>query len=108
MRNILLVLGGIFAIALPAAAQNPHADYIAFLYTGEVLPGQEASFKELVSKIVTTVENESGTIAYKWSMRPDGKTFDVVEIYQDSQAVQAHIRTLSGNTAKRSARTGSP
>ena len=25
-----------------------------------MLPGQEASFKELVSKIVTTVENESG------------------------------------------------
>ena len=96
MRNILLVLGGIFAIALPAAAQNPHADYIAFLYTGEVLPGQEASFKELVSKIVTTVENESGTIAYKWSMRPDGKTFDVVEIYQDSQAVQAHIKDVVG------------
>jgi quinol monooxygenase YgiN len=96
MRNKLLVLGGIFAIALPAAAQNPHADYIAFLYTGEVLPGQEARFKELVSKIVTTVENESGTIAYKWSMRPDGKTFDVVEIYQDSQAVQAHIKDVVG------------
>ena len=53
-------------------------------------------FKELVSKIVTTVENESGTIAYKWSMRPDGKTFDVVEIYQDSQAVQAHIKDVVG------------
>jgi hypothetical protein len=85
MRNILLVLGGIFAIALPAAAQDPHA-YIAFLYTGEVLPGQETSFKELVSKIVTTVENESGTIAYKWSMRPaarPGSTFQRVRTCGD-------------------------
>jgi hypothetical protein len=49
MRNVLLVLGGIFAIALPAAAQNPHADYIAFLYTGEALPGQDAGFKEFVA-----------------------------------------------------------
>jgi quinol monooxygenase YgiN len=88
------------SIALPAAAQNlstqhdDHAGYIIFLYTGEVLPGQEASFKELVSKVATTVEGEPGTIAYKWSMRPDGTTFDVVEIYQDSQAVQAHIKDV--------------
>ena len=107
MRNILLVLGGIFAIALPAAAQDPHA-YIAFLYTGEVLPGQETSFKELVSKIVTTVENESGTIAYKWSMRPDGKTFDVVEIYQDSQAVQAHIKDVVGKYGEEIAKNWKP
>jgi quinol monooxygenase YgiN len=100
MRTELLALFGIFGIALPAAAQNlstqhdDHAGYIVFLYTGEVLPGQEASFKELVSKVATTVEGEPGTIAYKWSMRPDGTTFDVVEIYQDSQAVQAHIKDV--------------
>ena len=63
-------LVGLFALALPAAAQNPtkrldHEGYIAFLYSGEVLPGQEAHFKDLVSKIVATVETESGTIAYK-------------------------------------------
>jgi quinol monooxygenase YgiN len=101
MRNKLLAFVGLFAMALPVAAQNlttqhDHAGYLVFLYTGEVLPGQEARFKELVSKIVATVENESGTIAYKWSMRPDGKTFDVVEIYQDSQAVQAHVKDVVG------------
>jgi quinol monooxygenase YgiN len=100
MRNKFLALFGMLSIALPAAAQNlstqhdDHAGYIIFLYTGEVLPGQEASFKELVSKVATTVEGEPGTIAYKWSMRPDGTTFDVVEIYQDSQAVQAHIKDV--------------
>jgi quinol monooxygenase YgiN len=100
MRNKFLALLGIFGMALPAAAQNPsmphddHPGYIVFLYTGEVLPGQEVSFKELVSKVAATVEGESGTIAYKWSMRPDGKFFDVVEIYQDSQAVQAHIKDV--------------
>jgi quinol monooxygenase YgiN len=102
MRNKFLALLGIISMALPAAAQNTstphddHAGYIVFLYTGEVLPGQEASFKELVSKVAATVKEEPGTIAYKWSMRPDGKTFDVVEIYQDSQAVQAHIKDVGG------------
>jgi quinol monooxygenase YgiN len=102
MRNKLLTLLGIIGIALPAAAQNAstqhedNATSIVFVYTGEVLPGQEASFKELVSKIVTTVADESGTMAYKWNMRSDGKVFDVVEIYRDSQAVQAHIKDVVG------------
>ena len=89
MRNKFLALLGIVGMSLPAAAQNTpshhdnYANPVVFLYTGEVLPGQESSFKGLVSKIVTMVEGESGTISYRWSMRPDGKTFDVVEIYQD-------------------------
>lgn len=102
MYNKLVALLGIVGMALPAAAQNQsthhdgQATAIIFLYTGEVLPGQEASFKELASKIATTVEGETGTMAYRWNMRPDGKFFDVVEIYRDSQAVQAHIKDVVG------------
>ena len=33
-------------------------------------------------------------MAYEWSMRADGRTFDVVEIYQDSGAVVAHVRDV--------------
>ncbi len=35
---------------------------------------------------------EPGTLMYEWSMRPDGKTFDVLELYQNSDAVIAHIK----------------
>lgn len=62
-----------------------------------MLPGQEEAFKLLVVKIVAAVEQEPGTIAYEWSMRTDGKTFDVVEIYQDSSAVVAHVKDVGSH-----------
>jgi quinol monooxygenase YgiN len=100
LRTLFLSLLAAGAIALPAAAQtqapqrDSHTDNIVFTYTGEVLPGQEEAFKQLVPKIVAAVEQEPGAIAYDWSMRPDGKTFDVVEIYRDSNAVLAHVKDL--------------
>jgi len=102
MRIQLLSLIAVGAIALPAAAQSPspqrgiHSGNIAFTYTGEVLPGQEEAFKQMVPKLVAVVAQEPGTMAYEWSMRADGKMFDVLEIYQDSQAVVAHIKDAVG------------
>ena len=103
MRTLLLPLLAISAIALPAAAQTQSPQHgirtgnIVFTYTGEVLPGQDGAFKQLVQKIVAAVEKEPGTMAYEWSMRTDGKTFDVVEIYQDSNAVVAHVNDVVSN-----------
>ncbi|MBV8705389.1 MAG: antibiotic biosynthesis monooxygenase [Acetobacteraceae bacterium] len=97
MRFLLLSL---LAVALPAAARaeaplhDSRTGNIAFTYTGEVLPGQEEAFKQLVSKVVAAVAQEPGTMAYEWSMRADGKTFDVVEVYQDSNAVVAHVKDV--------------
>jgi quinol monooxygenase YgiN len=102
MRNPFLSLL-VAAVALPAAAQAEaqqrglQKGNIAFTYTGEVLPGQEEAFKQLVMKIVAAVEQEPGTIAYEWSMRTDGKTFDVVETYQDSSAVVAHVKNVGSH-----------
>jgi ABC-type sugar transport system substrate-binding protein len=84
LRTLLLSLLAASALALPAAAQTQasqhgsHTDNIIFTYTGEVLPGQEEAFKQLVPKVVAAVEQEPGALAYQWSMRADGKTFDVV------------------------------
>jgi quinol monooxygenase YgiN len=102
MRNRILTLIALGAIGLPVAAQAQmakhgiHTGNIVTTYTGEVLPGQEEAFKQLVPKIVAAVEQEPGTMAYEWSMRADGKTFDVVEIYQDSNALVEHIKDVVG------------
>jgi quinol monooxygenase YgiN len=96
----LLIIG---AAVLPALAQSEtlhrgiQAGNIVATYTGEVLPGEEGAFKQMVSKIIASVEKEPGTIAYEWSMRADGKTFDVVEIYKDSSAVTTHVQNLVAN-----------
>ena len=101
MRTLSLCVLAAGAIAVPAAAQTQapqdgsHTDKIVFAYTGEVLPGQEEAFKQLAPKVAAAVEQEPGTMAYEWSMRADGKTFDVVEIYWDSDAVVAHVKDVS-------------
>jgi quinol monooxygenase YgiN len=99
MRNLYLSLLVLGAVAVPGAARAEptrgiHNGNIVFTYTGEVLPGQEEAFKQLVPKIVAAVEQEPGTLAYEWNMRADGKTFDVVEIYQNSEAVVAHVKDV--------------
>src|SRR3954462_129255 len=100
MRNQFLSLLAVCALAVPVAAQgqalqrgNP-TDKIIFTYTGEILPGQEQAFRDIAAKVVALVEREPGTLVYRWSMRADGKTFDVVEIYKDSNAIVAHVKAV--------------
>jgi quinol monooxygenase YgiN len=92
MRKFLVSLLIIGAVSLSARAQAPlhglKTGYVAATYTGEVLPGQMDNFKQLVSKIVAAVaKEEPGTFMYEWTFHPDGKTFDVLEVYQNSDAV---------------------
>jgi quinol monooxygenase YgiN len=103
MRNQLLSFLAAAAVFLPMAAQgqamqqgNP-TDKLIFTYTGEILPGQDEAFRQTVAKVVAAVEHEPGTLTYRWSMRADGKTFDVVEIYKDSNAVLEHIKDVRSN-----------
>ncbi len=105
MRKLLLSLLVIGAMSLSARAQTPlhglKTGYVAFTYTGEVLPGQMDNFKQLASKVVAAVAaEEPGTLAYEWTLRPDGKTFDVIEIYQNSDAVVAHVKHVLSTFGK--------
>ncbi|PPQ27724.1 putative quinol monooxygenase [Rhodopila globiformis] len=100
MRIPFLPLLAACAVAIPLAAQSQALDQgnktskIAFTYTGEILPGQEQAFRETVKKVIAAVHRESGTLAYYWSMRADGKTFDVLEMYKNSDAVVAHVKDV--------------
>jgi quinol monooxygenase YgiN len=104
MRKLLVSLLIIGAVSLSARAQAQlhglKTGYVAATYTGEVLPGQMDNFKQLVSKVVAAVAQEPGTLAYEWSLRPDGKTFDVVELYQSSDAFVAHVNHVRSTFSK--------
>jgi len=106
MRNLLLSLLAIGAVSLPANAQAPAPQHglktgnIVFVYTGEVLPGQMDNFKQVATKVIAAVAQEPGTLMYEWSLRPDGKTFEAVELYQNSDAAVAHVKHVVSEFGK--------
>jgi hypothetical protein len=57
-------------------------------------------FKQVVSKVIAAVAQEPGTLMYEWCLRPDGKTFDVVERYQSSDAFVAHVNHVLSTLGK--------
>jgi quinol monooxygenase YgiN len=104
MRKLLVSLLVIGAVSLSARAQAQlhglNTGYVAAAYTGEVLPGQLDNFKQVAAKVVAAVAQEPGTLMYEWTLRPDGKTFDVVEVYQSSDAFVAHVKHVLSTLGK--------
>ena len=92
------------AVLVSAQAQSSEkglkAGNIIAHYTGEVLPGQIDKFKQVVAKVVAAVAQEPDTLMYEWTFRPDQKTFDVTELYKDSDAVVAHVKHVIGDFGK--------
>ena len=68
MWKLLTPVLTIAALCSPVAAQTPvpqhglKSGYIAWTYTGEVLPGQMDNFKQVVSKVIAAVAQEPGTL----------------------------------------------
>jgi quinol monooxygenase YgiN len=104
MRKWMLCLLALAALTVSAKAQSPEkglkTGYIVLHYTGEVLPGQMDKFKQVVAKVIAAVAQEPGTLMYEWTLRPDGKTFDVTELYKNSDAVVAHVKHVIGDFGK--------
>jgi quinol monooxygenase YgiN len=104
MRKMVLSVLAFGALAVPAYAQAPQhgekAGYIATTYTAEVLPGQMDKFKQVAAEAIAAVAKEPGTLMYEWNMRADGKTFDVVELYQSSDAMIAHVNHVVAEHGK--------
>src|SRR5262249_32898081 len=113
MRNLLAALLVIGAVSFAASAQTPapqhglKTGYIAFTYTGEILPGQMDNFRQVATKVIAAVAQEPGTLMYEWNLRPDQKPFDVVDLDRDfqrrgraRQPCPARVRQGVGASAK--------
>ena len=70
------------------------AGYVATLSSGEVLPEQMESFKERTKRVLAAVAEEPGTLMFEFSVQPDGKTVDLLEIYQNADAFVAHVKNM--------------
>src|ERR1700745_271337 len=102
IQKLLFSLAALVLVAFPAGAQTPapqhelKAGYIALMVTGECLPGQMDNFRQLVTRLVAAVAEEPGTLVYEFSLQPDQKTYNVLEVYQNSEGMAAHAKHLSG------------
>ena len=99
MRILLLSLSALVLATFPADAQTParaefKAGYVASLSRGEVLPEQMDSFKERTKRTLAAVAEEPGTLMFEFSVQPDGKTVDLLEMYQNAEAFVAHIKHM--------------
>ena len=101
MQKLLISLSTLVLVVFPVHAQTPapqhglKAGSIALVVTGEVLPGQMDNFRQLVPKLVAAVAEEPGTLVYEFSLQPDQKTYNVMEVYQNSDATAAHGKHLA-------------
>jgi len=101
MQKLLISLGTLVLVAFPVHAQTAapqhglKAGNIALVVTGEILPGQMDNFRQLVTKLVAAVAEEPGTLVYEFSLQPDQKTYNVMEVYQNSDAMAAHAKHMS-------------
>jgi quinol monooxygenase YgiN len=106
-RRTIMASGYIASViftVFPVAAQTPQhglkTGYVATMFTGEILPGQLDNFKQLVTRLVSAVAEEPGTLVYEISLRPDQKTYDSLEVYRNSEAVVAHAKHVRAEFGK--------
>src|SRR5271169_949993 len=106
MRKLLISLSTLVLVAFPVHAQTPahqhglKAGYIALVVTAEVLPGQMDNFRQLVPRLVAAVAEEPGTLVYEWSFHPGQKTYNLMEVYQSSDALAAHLKHMAADFLK--------
>ena len=99
MRKVLFSLSALVLATFPANAQTPSprgfkAGYVAAVGSGEVLPEQMDNFKKFAKTVAEAVAEESGTLVFEFSVQPDGKTVDLLAMYQNAEAFVAHVKHM--------------
>ena len=59
-----------------------------------------APFKEGANRCIALTKNEPGAIVYDWFVDEENMLCTVVETYNDSEAVQAHVGNVNEELAK--------
>ena len=47
-----------------------------------------------MKRLLAAVAEEPGTLVFEFSVQPDGKTVDLLEMYQDAEAFVAHVKHM--------------
>ncbi len=75
---------------------------VSWILELRIREGREGDFRALMAEMVAATEkNEPGTLAYEWSVSPDGGLCHIYERYVDSAAVMIHLTTFGEKYAAR-------
>lgn len=75
---------------------------VAWMLELTIQSGRGDDFRALMTEMVAaTKANEPGTLAYEWSISPDGTTCHIWERYADSAAAMIHAGTFGAKYAGR-------
>lgn len=69
---------------------------INWILTLKIKDGQLAALKEVRDALVSSTEQETGTITYEWYFNEDGTRCDIHERFVDSDAALIHMTGFSG------------
>lgn len=67
---------------------------IRIVARARIHPGKEESFTEIAAACLAASRNEPGTQSYEWYLNADRSECVVLEVYDDSNAVLAHMGNL--------------
>ena len=76
-------------------------DEIYWVVTASMHPGKFEEFKDVVTGLVAETHNESGSLAYDYSVNEEETVIQIFESYRDSEAVVHHVTKTFPQFAER-------
>jgi quinol monooxygenase YgiN len=58
--------------------------------------------------VLAAVAEEPGTLVFEFSVQPDGKTVDLLEMYQNAEAFVAHVKHMRAEFGQEVAQVRKP
>ena len=69
-------------------------NHVAWVFELTVKEGHADALRTLMAEMVDATQGEPGTLDYEWYLSDDGTRVHVLERYEDSAAVLAHLATF--------------
>ena len=81
---------------------------IFWIYEVAINPGKTAEFVSVARDLMATMEDEPGTVEYRYSLNADGSICHIYERYRDSDGLIAHADNFGRAFSERFAEACNP
>lgn len=81
--------------------KSPPSTELFWIYEVDIVPGQLAAFTAVARDIMATMEQEPGSLEYRYALNADETTCHIYERYRDSAGLLAHAEMFGRTYAER-------